>query len=103
MVSLQDRAAALETKYAYEQSWLFMAQSRRNKLIGLWAGESLGLADPHDYARTLAEYAVEHPSEETLLLKLQQDFAAASVELDLDRLSNRMHDLLVEVLTEMHA
>ncbi|WP_137131241.1 ATPase inhibitor subunit zeta [Rhizobium sp. FY34] len=103
MVSLRDRAAALETKFAYEQSWLFLAQSRRNKLIGLWAGESLGLSDPHEYARCFAEWAVEHPSEEGLILRLQQDFAAAAVDIDLDGLSNRMHDVLVDVLNEMHA
>jgi hypothetical protein len=101
MRSLQHRAKAFEARYAHEQGLHFQAQSRRNKLIGLWAGETLGLAEPHDYASKLAEWAVDHQSTDDLLMKLQQDFDKAGVELDLGQLSTRMHNLLVEILTEL--
>jgi hypothetical protein len=103
MRSFPQRAKAFEAKYAHEQSVLFRANSRRNKLIGLWAGEALGLAEPHDYATQLAEWAVEHQSDESLLLKLQEDFKEAAVDLDLGQLATRMHNLLAEVLAELQA
>jgi hypothetical protein len=101
MRSLQHRAKAFEARYAHEQGLQFQAHSRRNKLIGLWAGETLGLAEPHDYATKLAEWAVDHHSTDDLLMKLQQDFDKAGVELDLGQLSTRMHNLLVEILAEL--
>jgi hypothetical protein len=103
MVSLQERAKALETKYVYEQGLMFRAQSRRNKLIGLWAGEKLGHAEPHDYAIQLAQWAVVHQSDESLIEKLQHDFDFASVEIDVCQLTTRMQELLIEILDEMRA
>lgn len=103
MVSLRERAQAQEIKYTHEQTWMFRAEARRNKLIGLWAGEALSHEDPHAYAAQLAEWAVEHPSERELLAKLQRDFDAASVSLNVGELTTRMHGLLAEILEEMQA
>lgn len=103
MVSLRQRAQAQEMKYTHEQTWLFRAEARRNKMIGLWAGEALHHDDPLSYAAQLAEWAVEHPHEHDLLAKLQKDFDEAHLSLDMDELTHRMHVLLAEILEEMQA
>jgi hypothetical protein len=101
MVSLRDRAYALETQFAHEQSFLFCAQSRRNRLLGLWAAEQLGESDPQSYAQALCDWSIEHFSDEQLISKLCQEFDRAGRTLDLDGLTQRMHALLGDVLHDM--
>lgn len=101
MVTLRDRANALETQFAHEQSFLFCAQSRRNRLLGLWAAEQLGENDPQSYADALCDWSIDHFSDEQLISKLCQEFDRAARPLDLDGLANRMHALLSDVMREM--
>lgn len=103
MITMRDRAQALETKYTQEQTWLFRAEARRNKLIGLWAAETMGAKDPLDYATHLAEWGVDHPTEEQIIQRLRQDFTAANIVLDDYEITTRMHALLIEILDEMRA
>jgi hypothetical protein len=101
MITMRDRAQALEMKYTQEQTWLFRAEARRNKLIGLWAAETMGAQDPLGYATNLAEWGVEHPTDVQLIDRLRQDFTAANVVLNEDEITSRMHALLIEILEEM--
>lgn len=103
MITMRDRAQALEMKYTQEQTWLFRAEARRNKLIGLWAAETMGAKDPLGYAIDLAEWGVEHPAEGQLMDRLRQDFTAANIVLDEDEITTRMHALLIEILDEMRS
>ncbi|MFD1744102.1 ATPase inhibitor subunit zeta [Rhizobium helianthi] len=100
-ISLKERAKAQELKYSFEEAFRFRAQVRRNRMIGLWAGEVLGQQDPLLYAENLANWAIEHPSDAELLMKLRRDFDDAKLPLDDAELTTRMHGLLKEILEEM--
>lgn len=43
MTTFDDRENAFENKFAHDAEMQFKAESRRNKLLGLWAAEQLGL------------------------------------------------------------
>lgn len=101
MITMRDRAQALEMKYTQEQTWLFRAEARRNKLIGLWAAETMGDQDPLGYATRLAEWGVDHPAEHELIDRLRQDFSVANIALNDNEITTRMHALLIEILDEM--
>ncbi|WP_165219341.1 ATPase inhibitor subunit zeta [Affinirhizobium pseudoryzae] len=101
MVTLRDRANALETQFAYEQSFLFCAQSRRNRLLGLWVADQLGETDPQSFADALCDWSIAHFSDEELITKVSQEFDRAERPLDLDGLTNRMHTLLGDVMRDM--
>lgn len=101
MVSLRDRANAFETQFAHEQSFLFCAQSRRNRLLGLWVAEQIGEKDPQSYAEALCDWSIAHFSDEELIDKVSQEFDRAERPLDLGTLTNRMHALLGDVMRDM--
>ena len=43
MSGIDDRESGFENKYAHDQELDFKANARRNKLLGLWAAELMGL------------------------------------------------------------
>ena len=103
MITLKDRARALENKFAYEQDVVFRAAARRNKLVGLWAAQLMERTDPIAYAEELAAWAVHNPSSEELVTQLRRDFDAARVAFPEDGLTDRLNAMLVEVLADMKA
>lgn len=40
--TFDDREHAFEAKFAHDAEMLFRAEARRNRLVGIWAGEMLG-------------------------------------------------------------
>ena len=44
MTTFDKREEGFEKKYALDEEQKFKAEARRNKLLGLWAAEKLGLA-----------------------------------------------------------
>lgn len=103
MITLRDRARALEDRYAFEQTIQFRAEARRNKLVGLWAGQLLGKANPIAYAEEFAVWAVEHHDDQHLLARLREEFSAAEVRFDEVDLAGHLHEMLAEVLEDMRA
>ena len=43
MTTFDDREKGFESKFAHDQELEFKATARRNRLIGRWAGELMGL------------------------------------------------------------
>lgn len=103
MITLQDRARALEDRFAHEEAAQFRAAARRNKLIGLWAGQLLGKPNPIAYAEEFAAWAVEHREDNELTARLRGEFAAAALVLDEQDLATRMQQMLLETLADMRA
>ena len=55
MAQFDDREKAHEAKFARDGELRFKAEARRNKLLGLWAAEHMGLSEEH--AKTYAAEA----------------------------------------------
>ena len=62
MTTLGKREEGFEKKFAHDQDLLFKANARRNKLLGIWAAEKLGLTGPA--AETYAKEVVVADFEE---------------------------------------
>jgi hypothetical protein len=61
MTTFDKREEAFEKKFALDEEQKFKAEARRNRLLGLWVAEKLGLSGDaaNDYAKTVvaAEFA----------------------------------------------
>ncbi len=101
MYALRDRAKALEDKFAYDQTFQFRAESRRNKLMGLWAASLLGVSDASAYAHDVVSAALEGKVPHDISSKLRHDFDVAGVTVTDDELQTKMHDMLLDVVREM--
>ena len=81
MTTFDDREKAFEAKYALDQEQEFKAVARRNKLLGLWAAEKMGLnADrAEEYGRAIVKADFEQPGEEDVVRKIAGDFKGAGL------------------------
>ena len=75
MASFDDRQKGFENKYAHDQELQFKAQARRNKLLGLWAAEKMGLTGEaaNDYAKTVVRADFDEPGDEDVFRKIRKD------------------------------
>jgi len=100
MSTFNDREDAFEAKYAHDQKLRFKALARRNKALGLWAAEKLGLAgaEADAYARTIVEADLEEAGDEDVYRKLKADFDAKSIDVSEHRIRRTMDELLTAAI-----
>ncbi|MHA1538331.1 MAG: DUF1476 domain-containing protein [Alphaproteobacteria bacterium] len=101
MTTFDDREKGFEAKYKHDKEFNFKAGARRNKLLGLWAAELLGLeGDAGDaYAREVIESDFEEPGDDDVLRKVHGDLEAKGIDQSAHQVRNKM-DQLMEVARE---
>jgi hypothetical protein len=105
MPSFDDREKSFERKFALDEELKFKSTARRNKLLGLWAAEKMGLSgdDAQAYAREVVKADFEEPGEEDVYRKIRADFDAKGVEQSEHQIRRAMVDLLAEAVRQIEA
>ena len=95
MTTFDDREKGFESKFALDQEQEFKAIARRNKLLGLWAAEKMGLsADSADqYAGAVVRADFEQPGEEDVYRKIAQDLEGAGLTVSEGEIRRKMDEL----------
>ncbi|MEM9550516.1 MAG: DUF1476 domain-containing protein [Pseudomonadota bacterium] len=93
MTTFDDRETAFEAKFAHDEEMQFKAEARRNKLLGLWAADLMGLSgDEADaYAKTVVAADFEEPGHEDVVRKVAGDLGDKS---DPDTIREKMTELM---------
>ncbi len=93
MTTFEEREKGYEAKFKHDQEFQFKATARRNKLLGLWAAEKLGLSggDADAYAKEVVVADFEEPGDEDVVRKVAGDLegkgvTAEDVRREIDRL-----------------
>ena len=105
MNQFNDREKAQEAKYAQDQEITFKAHARRNKLLGLWVAEQLGLgdSDAEAYARDVVKSDFEEAGDEDVFRKVWGDLQGKNVDVSEHRVRKQMAELLVEATRQIQA
>ena len=105
MTTFEDRERDAERKFEHDRELLFKAMARRNKLLGLWAAEHLGIGGDASqaYAKEVVMADFERPGDEDVLEKVQRDFEAKGVDIDAGRIRLEMDRLLPEAKKQILA
>jgi hypothetical protein len=84
MTSFDNRENAFENKFAHDEEIQFKVTARRNKLLGLWAAEKMGLTaeEAKAYATSVVQADFEEAGDEDVVRKLIGDLTTAGVETD---------------------
>lgn len=84
MTTFDDRERAFEAKYANDQELAFRITARRNRLLGEWAAQKMGLtAEESDaYAKAVVQADFEEAGDEDVIRKLVGDLTSAGVDTD---------------------
>ncbi|MGO4410796.1 MULTISPECIES: DUF1476 domain-containing protein [unclassified Brevundimonas] len=95
MTTFDDREKGYESKYALDQEQEFKAIARRNKMLGLWAAEKMGLSpDSADqYAQAVVRADFEQPGEEDVFRKVAGDFKGSGLTVSEGELRSKMDEL----------
>lgn len=105
MTTFDDREKAAEGKFAHDEQAHFKALARRDKLVGLWAAEHLGLkgAAAEAYAKSIILADLEEPGDEDVVRKLVADFAAKKLALTEHDIRNQLAEKLVIATGQIQA
>jgi hypothetical protein len=82
MGTFDEREKGYEAKFAHDADLEFRVTARRNKLLGLWAAERLGLTDAESeaYAKSVVQADFEETGDEDVIRKLIGDLLKGGVE-----------------------
>ena len=105
MASFEDREKGYERKFAHDEELKFKATARRNKLLGLWAAELMGLSGDaaQAYAREVIKADLEEPGEEDVVRKIRRDFDAKGVGKSDHEIRRQMADLMGQAISQLEA
>ena len=103
MTTFDKREEAFENRFVHDEELEFKAHARRNRKLGLWAAQQLGLdgEDAEEYAQALISAEIDGGGSEALVGKLQHDFAAAKVGQSEHQIRRHMDEFLAEARQEV--
>lgn len=105
MTTFDKREEGFERKFAHDEELRFKATARRNKLLGLWAAEKLGLsgAAAEDYAKEVVKSDFKEAGEDDVFQKIRKDFDAKSVAQSDHQIRRTMDELMSTAIDQIKA
>lgn len=105
MSTFDKREKAYESKFAHDEELKFKSTARRNKLLGLWAAEKLGLSgdDADHYAKGVVLADLEEPGEEDVFRKIRKDFDDKNIDQSDHQIRRNMEELMDEAVAQVEA
>jgi hypothetical protein len=105
MTTFDKREDGFEKKFAHDEELKFKAAARRNKLLGQWAAEKLGLtgAEVDAYAKEVIAADFEEAGDEDVFRKLRKDFDAKGVKESDHQIRRTMQELMEKAVAQIKA
>ncbi len=105
MTTFDKREEGFEKKFALDEEARFKANARRNKMLGVWAAQKLGLAgDEADaYAKAVVMADFEEAGDDDVLRKVRTDFEAKGVGLSDHQIRRTMDELMEAAVAQIKA
>ena len=96
MSGFSDREKGHEAKFAHDSELRFKAEARRNKLLGLWAAEHMGLSEEHakQYAAEVVASDFQEAGDEDVFRKISGDLKAKGASVSDDMIRQKMVELV---------
>jgi hypothetical protein len=100
MTTFDKREEGFEKRFAHDEELKFKATARRNRMLGGWAAEKLGLtgADAEAYAREVVLADIEGTG---VFAKLRKDFDAKGVAQSDHQIRRHMDELLAQAVAQL--
>lgn len=105
MSGFNKRKKEAEDRFKHDQDLEFKANARRNKLLGLWAAELMGMSsdDAVAYAKEVVVSDFDRPGDDDVREKVENDFVAKGLEVSDHRVRKEMDRLLEEARAQVRA
>ena len=105
MTTFDKREDAFEKQFVHDAELKFKAEARRNRLLGLWAAEKLGMTGDAavNYSRSVVAAEIDAAGDEGVVRKVMSDLAAKNVVVSEDELRSHMSELMVTAVAQVKA
>jgi hypothetical protein len=105
MSGFDKREEGFEKKFAHDEELRFKASARRNKLLGLWAAEKLGLSGDAAaaYAKDVVMSDFEEAGDHDVFRKIRKDFDDKGVAQSDHQIRRTMDELMSEAINQIKA
>jgi len=102
MTTFDKREEGFEEKFAHDEELRFKATARRNRKLGLWAAEKLGLpgAEAEAYAKDIVVLDLS-AGDDGVFTKVRRDFDAKGVAQSDHQIRRTMEELMAQAITEI--
>jgi hypothetical protein len=105
MSTFDKREEGFERKFAHDEEVRFKARARRNKLLGLWAAQKLGLAGDaaEAYAKEIVIVDFEEPGDDDVFARIRKDFDAKGVAQSDHQIRRTIDELMAKAVEAVKA
>ena len=105
MTTFDKREEGFEKKFAHDEELRFKATARRNKLLGLWVAQKLGMsgADADAYAKEVVQADFEEAGDDDVFRKVRKDLDAKGVSASDQEIKTQMIDLMAQAVQQIEA
>jgi hypothetical protein len=103
MTTFDKREEGFEKKFALDEEQKFKAEVRRNKLLGLWAAEKLGLSGDAAtaYSKEVVAADFEEAGDKDVQDKVVNDLAAKGVAVTAAEVRVKMDELMAQAAAQV--
>ncbi|AWZ01123.1 MAG: DUF1476 domain-containing protein [Rhodobiaceae bacterium] len=103
MSGFDKREEGFESKFAHDADLRFKAEARRNKLVGAWAAELMGLTGDaaEAYGKELVKEDLKEAGDDDVFRKLRADFDAKGIEQSDHQIRRTMDEMLAKAVEEI--
>ena len=105
MTTFDARKDGFEKKHAHDEELQFKATARRNKLLGVWAAEKMGITgdDAIQYAKDVVASDFEEAGDDDVVRKVMADFKAKNIDQTEHQVRRTMDELTAEAIAQIKA
>ncbi|MCB2087716.1 MAG: DUF1476 domain-containing protein [Sphingomonadaceae bacterium] len=103
MTDFKDRERGEEAKFAFDEENAFKIAARRNRLLGEWAADKMGLTaeETDSYAKSVVQADFEEAGDEDVIRKLLGDLTAGGVDIDEAGVRTALEEKAVEARRQL--
>ncbi|MGZ6213220.1 MAG: DUF1476 domain-containing protein [Candidatus Binataceae bacterium] len=103
MSSFDKREEGFEKKFALDEEQKFKAEARRNRLLGQWVAEKLGITGDaaSAYAKEVVAADFEEAGDSDVLRKVMGDITAKGVAITEQQIRVKMDELMALAVTQV--
>ena len=105
MTTFDKREEGFEKKFALDEEQKFKAMARRNRLLGTWAAEKLGLTgdEANAYAKEVVMADFEEAGDDDVFRKIRKDFDAKGIAQSDHQIRRTMEEMLTTAVAQVKA
>jgi hypothetical protein len=105
MTTFDKREDAFEKQFAHDEELRFKATARRNKMLGHWAADKLGLSgtEADSYALSVVMTELEDKGDHDVADKVRKDFDAKGIAVSDHQITRTMNEFMAKAVDDVKA